>query len=133
MTSVRVWAIALAALPLFQNAANAKLTIGDAAPPLKIAEWIKGDPVELSEGAGKTIFVVEFWATWCAPCRETIPHLTKLQQAYNDKNVVIVAVSNEPVTDIQPRSCGNGVSGWVTPLRPIATRRPAWRTWRPPV
>lgn len=40
------------------------------------------------------IVVVEFWATWCPPCRTTIPHLSKLQKKYGDK-VVILGVSSE--------------------------------------
>ena len=33
---------------------------------------------------------MEFWATWCGPCRTSIPHLTKLQEEYKDKNVSII-------------------------------------------
>jgi thiol-disulfide isomerase/thioredoxin len=40
------------------------------------------------------VVVVEFWATWCPPCRTTIPHLSKLQKKYGDK-VVILGVSSE--------------------------------------
>ncbi len=69
------------------------IELGDPAPPLKIAEWIKGGPVDLKAGQGKNIYVVEFWATWCLPCRASVPHLTELQKKYKDKGVVIVGVS----------------------------------------
>lgn len=52
------------------------LNIGDPAPPLRLREWLKGTPVERLE-KGK-IYVVEFWATWCAPCRSAMPHLSAL-------------------------------------------------------
>jgi len=70
------------------------MELGDPAPPLEVAEWIKGQPVSLEDGKGKTVYVVEFWATWCPPCRASIPHLSRLQKKH--KEVVIVGISNEP-------------------------------------
>jgi thiol-disulfide isomerase/thioredoxin len=58
------------------------LKAGDPAPKLSISKFVKGEPVEKFE-KGK-IYVVEFWATWCPPCRESIPHLTQLQKANAD-------------------------------------------------
>jgi thiol-disulfide isomerase/thioredoxin len=40
------------------------------------------------------VYVVEFWATWCPPCRKSIPHLTELQEKYKDR-VTFVGVSQE--------------------------------------
>ena len=64
------------------------LMIGDPAPPLTVKEWIKGEPVAALDGGGR-IHVLEFWATWCAPCREGMPHLTELQRKYKDSVTVI--------------------------------------------
>lgn len=75
------------------NKSKAKLAAGDKAPALSIAKWLKGSPVESFE-EGK-IYVVEFWATWCPPCRTSIPHLTELQKKYVDKGVKIIGVSAE--------------------------------------
>ena len=69
--------------------------LGDTAKPLDIKEWVKGSAVTLADGKGKTIYVVEFWATWCPPCRASIPHLTELQKKFKDKGVVFVGVTDE--------------------------------------
>jgi thiol-disulfide isomerase/thioredoxin len=69
------------------------LKVGDPAPPLKISKWVRGTPVTLGEGKDKNIYVVEFWATWCPPCIQTIPHLSKLATRFADKNVVFIGVS----------------------------------------
>ena len=77
--------------------------IGENAPSLKgVKQWINGDAVEPASGDGKTIYVVEFWATWCGPCRVTIPHLNKLQEQLKDRNVVIVGVTTEDENTVRP-------------------------------
>jgi thiol-disulfide isomerase/thioredoxin len=69
--------------------------LGDNASPLDIKEWIKGGPVDLAAGKGKTVYVVEFWATWCPPCRTSIPHLTEMQKKFKDKGVIFIGVTDE--------------------------------------
>ena len=73
--------------------AQAAGSLGDPAAPLVISEWVKGQPADLAAAKGKQIVVVEFWATWCPPCRASIPHLTELQKKFKD--VRFVGVSDE--------------------------------------
>jgi len=72
--------------------------IGNAAAPLEGLRWIKGKPVKIE--AGKA-YLVEFWATWCPPCRESIPHLTQLQKMYADK-ITVIGVSSEKPETVKP-------------------------------
>lgn len=87
---------------LFASTVALGLDVGDKAPRLTVKEWIVGSPVAPDKPDGKTAYVVEFWATWCPPCRTTIPHLNKLHQKYKDKGLVIVGISSESAKKVRP-------------------------------
>ena len=55
-----------------------------------------GHPQALKQYAGK-IVVLNFWATWCEPCREEMPELSQLNAAYKNKNVIILGVAIDDV------------------------------------
>ncbi len=72
------------------------LDAGQKAPSLKSAKWY-GDGRAPRLGDGQHVFVVEFWATWCGPCRATIPNLNRLAEQYRDAGLVVVgATADEP-------------------------------------
>src|SRR4051794_7325019 len=56
--------------------------------------------VTLKTLRGKPV-VVEFWATWCGPCRKTIPHLAELHKKYKDSGLVIVGLTDEPKDKVE--------------------------------
>lgn len=73
--------ICLAAITRAQDAVT--LHIGDPAPALQYSKWIKGKPVK--EYKKDRLYVFEFWATWCGPCKAAMPHLSELAKKYEDK------------------------------------------------
>jgi thiol-disulfide isomerase/thioredoxin len=78
--------------------------VGDSAKPLSVAHWVKGasaeSPIDITDG--KNVYVVEFWATWCGPCKTSIPHLTELQKKHKDQGLVIIGISNETLEEVKP-------------------------------
>lgn len=66
------------------------LKVGDTAPKINVSKWVKGDPITKLDPAN--IYVIEFWATWCGPCKQSIPHLTELAHKYKDK-VTFIGIS----------------------------------------
>ncbi len=83
--------LVLAAAPSFaatQEPKEPTLKIGSPAPKLQTGKWVQGDPVkQFAEGKA---YIVEFWATWCGPCRVSIPHLNEIYQKYKDKGLIVI-------------------------------------------
>ena len=92
-----------------ESSSTATLTtlgIGDLSPELACGNWIQGEPVTMFDR--DHAYLVEFWATWCGPCRATIPHLNQLYRAFKDKNLVVIgqniweSASEEEVRSLYP-------------------------------
>jgi len=66
-----------------------KSMVGQALPKLSV-QWLDKKP----ETEGKPM-IVEFWATWCPPCRASIPHLNEIYAKYKDKGLQIVGITDE--------------------------------------
>ena len=90
--------------------ADTYLNIGDPAPSLGHVSWLKGQPTTSFE-KGK-IYVVEFWATWCGPCKANIPNLTNLAKKYAGK-VSISGIDIWESTDPKDTTYTNRVSAFV--------------------
>lgn len=64
----------------------------DATAPDFTLQDMAGRTVKLSDYKGKVV-LLEFWATWCPPCRASVPGLEKLHEAYKDRGLAVLAVS----------------------------------------
>jgi thiol-disulfide isomerase/thioredoxin len=69
---------------------------------------VGGGDVSLAAGKG-TVRLVDFWATWCAPCREEIPMLNELQRTYGERGFQILAISSEDAALIEEFVAEQGV------------------------
>lgn len=114
MRSVRFRVImagaALALALMATTTAQALLSEGKNAPSFKLTS-IDGKTVSLSDlrkdparkGANRVV-LLDFWATWCPPCRKATPHLQKLHEKYGNKGLVVVglALDKGGADDVKP-------------------------------
>lgn len=78
--------------------------IGKKAQSVKELTYVQGEPVDVE--CGESVKVVEYWATWCPPCKTAIPELNelwkKLQSEYGEKKVQLVGITNEKSDKVVP-------------------------------
>ncbi|MFK4492439.1 thiol-disulfide isomerase/thioredoxin [Bradyrhizobium sp. USDA 336] len=70
---------------------NMALGLESPAPPIKVENWLRGQPLT-SFQPGK-VYIVEFWATWCAPCVAALSDLVQLQEKYRDSGVEVLGIA----------------------------------------
>lgn len=91
------------AIVWLQSSKYEPLVVGKEAPDFALTD-LNDKPYRLSDFRGKVVFL-NFWATWCAPCREEMPSMEVLYRNFEKDGLVILAVSIDRVTttkDIPP-------------------------------
>lgn len=86
LRSALLSAAMLSALPVLALEAGAPL------PPISLPS-LKGDAVSLDAAYRDQVVLVNFWATWCGPCRQELPALEDLRQRYKDQGFDVVGVN----------------------------------------
>src|SRR5947208_3131731 len=88
--------IALAAAPALG------LDVGDAAPPIEASKWYNSKgPVSMTNLRGRVV-VIDFWATWCMPCRAVQPRIIELHHELAGKGVVFMGLTDEAESKVGP-------------------------------
>ena len=95
---------------VFGTTASAQVEEGVDAPNFTLKN-LEGKEVSLSDFRGKHV-LVNFWATWCGPCKIEMPSLEALYQRFKNKNFVMLAISNDMfgATIVKPFVKANKIS-----------------------
>jgi thiol-disulfide isomerase/thioredoxin len=88
----------------------------DAAPPESVAALmatrlpdLENRPQSIEQWRGKVV-VVNFWATWCAPCREEIPLFVRLQKKYGERGLQFVGIAVDQPAKVRPFAAELGMN-----------------------
>ena len=90
---------------------NVIVTLKDDKAPEFSLKSVDGKTVKLSDYKGKVV-IIDFWATWCPPCRKGIPDLISIQNEFKDK-VVIIGISldrEKTIKDVPGFVKNNGIN-----------------------
>jgi len=86
--------------------------VGKPAPQFTLKNTMTGDTVSLEALRGKVV-VLDFWATWCGPCKEAIPHIAEISRIYKDQDFVAISIDlREDEDNVKKFAQGNQMT-WI--------------------
>lgn len=88
---IRAQLLLLIALWLWGNPVLS-LTLGEQAPHFSLTQLYDGKNVELADYRGKVVYL-DFWASWCPPCRVSLPQIESMQKALGAEDFEVVAIN----------------------------------------
>ncbi|MES2827097.1 MAG: TIGR03435 family protein [Bacteroidota bacterium] len=88
---------------------------GEMAPPLKLTGILQtsGKLEQTLHSLQGKVVVLEFWATWCAPCIAAMPHLNDLTEKYKNKGVQFISITDESTEKANQFLKNRKINGWV--------------------
>jgi cytochrome c biogenesis protein CcmG, thiol:disulfide interchange protein DsbE len=92
--------------------ARAAVTMNDAAPALVLSE-LGGETFDLGKLRGKVV-LVNYWATWCAPCKKEMPILNSFYRRYHDQGLEIIGISADRPQDFPKMRSISGTLAYPT-------------------
>ncbi len=104
----------------FGRAVDESAAHAETAPEIEVAQWIDQRPVRLSDLRGRVV-LLDFWATWCGPCRVTMPRLKTLHEQYRNRGLTVVGLTHL-----------DGRTGGATPAEDLAILKDFKRRLRLP-
>ena len=99
----------------FWGLAADKASTGHPAPPLNLEKLLQApaDAVASWDALKGKVVVLEFWATWCGPCIEAVPHLNELADEFKEKGLQFIAITDEKESVVQPFLKRKAMRAWV--------------------
>jgi thiol-disulfide isomerase/thioredoxin len=116
---------------LEQGWAEHSKLLGQTAPKLELSNWVNGE-VKADAMKGK-IVVLDFWATWCGPCKAAVPHNNEIAKKYADKAVLVIGACGggreESMADVAKATKMEYPTAKTTPAATKAWKVQWWPTY----
>ncbi len=107
--------LAVAETGLSLNAQSSDTNPGSPAPALELEKLLQAPAAAKADWPSLkgNVVVLEFWATWCAPCIAAMPHLNELTEQFKDKPVKFISITDEDEATVTPFLRRRTIKGWV--------------------